>query len=72
MAALMLVSPTEATTEAKTTHVRTNAIPCTTEDHKLFKTIWIHTSRHIAKRRQENLEWQGVTRSVTSDTIAAL
>ena len=47
MAALMLVLPTEATTEAKTTHVWTNAIPCTTEDHKLFKKIWIHTSRHI-------------------------
>ena len=42
MAALVLPLLTEAAVEEKTTFVRTNTIPCTTEDHKLFKTTWIH------------------------------
>ena len=47
MAALMLPSPTEATIERKTTLVRTDAFPWTTEDHKLFRKIWIHASWQI-------------------------
>ena len=37
MAALMLLLPTGATIEEKWTCVWTNAIPHTTEDHKLFQ-----------------------------------
>ena len=45
MAALMLLLLTEATTKEKT-HI----VPCTTADHKLVQKIWIHTSRHTAKK----------------------
>ena len=34
------------TTEEKTTLLRTDAVPRTTEDHRLFKKIWIHASRY--------------------------
>ena len=47
MAALMLLLPTEAATEEKTDLVRTDAIPRTTDGHKLCKTVWIHASSHI-------------------------
>ena len=46
--------------------VQTNTFPCTTEDHKLFKKIWIHTSRHIvtinidSEEETVNFEWEGV------------
>ena len=35
----MLLLPTEATTEEKITPVRNDAVPGTTEDHKLFKKM---------------------------------
>ena len=37
LAALMLPLPTKTTTEEKTKLALTDAVPCTTEDHKLFK-----------------------------------
>ena len=54
------------------TLVQTDAIPCTTEDHRLFKKIGIQASRHIkstqsAKRRQENLEWESSNGLLTFD-----
>ena len=66
MAALMLPVPTMAVTEEKQkqkqkrTLVRNEAVPRKKEDHKLFKKIWIHASRHILinntpKRRQDYL-----------------
>ena len=36
----MLPSPTEATIESKTTLVQTDAFPCTTEGHKLFRNFF--------------------------------
>ena len=43
----------------------------TTEDHKLFKKVWIHAQvLQTAKRRQENLKWEGVIGSLTSATAA--
>ena len=42
MAALVLPLLTEAAVEKTTTFVWTNTIPFTIEDHKLFKTTWIH------------------------------
>ena len=47
----------------------TNAVPRTTEDHKLFKKIWIHASRLVIKRGQENLEWEGVIGSLIFATM---
>lgn len=41
----MLLLPTDAT-EEKTTHVQTDAILHAIEDHKLFKKLWIHASKH--------------------------
>ena len=37
LAALMLTLPTKATTEEKTKLALSDAVPCTAEDHKLFK-----------------------------------
>ena len=36
--------PTTATNEEKLTLLRTDAVRCTTEDHKLVKKMWIHAS----------------------------
>ena len=55
--------------------VQTNTFPCTTEDHKLFKKIWIHASRHIvtinidSEEETVNSEWEGVNGSLMSATI---
>ena len=46
----MLPVPTMAVTEEKKqkrTLIRSEAVPRKKEDHKLFKKIWIHASRHI-------------------------
>ena len=63
MAALTLPLPTEAVTEEKGTLARTNTIPRTFDDYKLFMKIWMHASvktHHNQPRRLrglENLEW---------------
>lgn len=52
----------------KQTHVWTDTAPRSTEDHKLFKTILIHESRHDKDKEewgQKNLEWEGVIDSLT-------
>ena len=72
----MLLLLIEATTEEKKTLVGTILIPGTTEDHQLFMKFWImhqNTPKSIqtVKKRQENLEWEGVTGSLTSSTVNA-
>ena len=69
----MLPFPTGA---RKRTLARTDVVPRTLEDHKLFKRVFesrIKTSQstQTAKRRQANLECEGVIGSLTSATIAA-
>ena len=64
----MLPLPTKATTEEKTNSCRDGRRP---KDHKLFTEILIHASRRIistqvAKRRQENFEWEEVIGSLNS------
>ena len=50
--------------------VQTNTIPCTTEDHQLFKKIWIHASRHLVTINIDSKEetvkfWMGRGQQVT-------
>ena len=68
----MLPFPTGA---RKRTLARTDVVPRTLEDHKLFKRVFesrIKTSQstQTAKRRQANLECEGVIGSLTSARIA--
>ena len=57
--------------------MRTDAVPHTSEDDKLFQTMWIYASRHgmieleEAAKMQGNPEWEGVTGSLISATIEA-
>ena len=57
----------------KLTLLRTDAVPCTIRDQKLFKKVWIHTSRRIIVDidnggKQGNLQWEEVIGSLTSAT----
>ena len=47
MAALTFPLPQKLLLRRKQTPVQTNSITFTIGDHKLFKKIWIPTSRHI-------------------------
>ena len=58
----------------KLTLLRTDAVPCTIKDQKLFNKVWIHTSRHIIVdtddgEEQGNLQWEEVIGSLTSATV---
>ena len=55
MAALMLPLPAEDTTEENRNTCMDQLHPHTTEEHKLFKRIWIHASRHRWQRRERNI-----------------
>ena len=66
MAALVLPLPTEATAEEKRTHVRIDAVPRKTEDHKVFRKMWVYSlikTNHNQHRRRRQVgkisNWKG-------------
>ena len=71
MVALMLLLPTEATTEKKTNTCSATTVPHAIEDHKIFfeLDLCVKThNEHRAKGRQENVHQEGVIGFMHQDT----